>query len=187
MSLTFTLLTWPLSSFQIISLSYFSVLCLAFLHFFPLLCYLPFFLVCSAFAFSETHKKETSGSFTKNHTCATDHHISICLRWIICCDATVFVARSFLPFLQSLVCFFNVFCLVGTLVLFLLLISHKQVGNTVLLDITSLLFLPLTLENANLCSFWWEYVTLGVSQLFAFKVLFSGSFEKWIWSKAINS
>lgn len=139
MSLTFTLLTWPLSSFQIILLK--SVLLLSplscFLAFFPLLCYLPFFLVCSAFAFSETHKKETSGSFTKNHTCATDHHISICLRWIICCDATVFVARSFLPFLQSSVCFFNVFCLVGTLVLFLLLISHKQVGNAVLLDITS--------------------------------------------------
>lgn len=48
----------------------------------------------------------------------------------------MFVSRDFLPFLQSLVCFFNVFCLVGTLVLFLLLISHKQVVNAVLLDIT---------------------------------------------------
>lgn len=137
MSVTFTLLTWPLSSFQITLLK--CVLLLSplscFLASFPLLCDLPFFLVCSAFAFSEIHRKETSGSFTKRYTCATDHHIYFCLTWIICCDATVFVARSFLPFLQSLVCFFNVFCLLGTLVLFLLLISHKQVVNAILLDI----------------------------------------------------
>lgn len=136
MSVTFTLLTRPLSSFQITLLK--SVLLFSplscFLASFPLLCYLPVFLVRLAFAYSETHKKETSGGFTKNHTCATDH-ISICLTWIICCDATVFIARSFLPFLQSLVYFFNVFCLVGTLVLFLLLISHKQVVNVILLDI----------------------------------------------------
>lgn len=74
MSITLTLLTRPLSSFQITLLE--SVLLLSplscFFAYFPLLCSL-FFLVCSAFAFSETHKKETSGSFTKNHTCATDH------------------------------------------------------------------------------------------------------------------
>lgn len=137
MSITFTLLTWPLSSFQITLLK--SVLLPSplscFLASFPLLCYLPFFLVCSAFAFSERHKKETSGSFTKNYTCPTDHYISICLAWVICSDATVFIARNFLPFLQSLVCFFNVFCLVVALVLFLLQISHKQVVNAVLLDI----------------------------------------------------
>lgn len=96
---------------------------------------LPFFLVCPAFAFCETHKKETSGSFSKNYTCTTNHHVSICFTWVICHDATVFVARSFLPLLQSLVCFFNVFYLLGTLVLVLLLISHKQVVNGILLDI----------------------------------------------------
>lgn len=104
-SINFALLTWPLSRFQTTLLksvllcsplscfcSYYLDSC--FLASFPLLCFLPFFLVCSTFAFSETHKKETSGSFNKNYTCGTDHHISVYIPCIICHDTALFIART---------------------------------------------------------------------------------------------
>lgn len=67
----------------------------------------------------------------------------------------------------------------GTLVLVVLLISHKKAGNALLLEmIPSFPTSPPLLENSSRCSFGWEHVALGVSQLFAVKILFSGSFEK---------